>query len=80
MLVLTRKLNESIIIGENIRITLTLIRGQHVRIAIEAPEDMPILRSELLPVAAPSLATAAPLRRSAPIKPNITLGTTPRKS
>jgi carbon storage regulator len=83
MLVLSRKINETIIIGENIRITLALIRGQHVRIAIEAPEDIPILRGELLPVAVPSPAKAATPRRSsrgsAPVKPDIALGTIPRE-
>ena len=49
MLVLSRKINETIIIGENIRITLTSIRGQQVRIAIDAPHDVSIVREELLP-------------------------------
>ncbi len=49
MLVLSRKINETIIIGENIRITLTSIRGQQVRIAIDAPPDVSIAREELLP-------------------------------
>ncbi len=64
MLVLSRKVNETINIGEDIRITLTLIRGQHVRIAIEAPKDMPILRAELVQVPGPTPAKAAPLQRS----------------
>ena len=67
MLVLSRKINESIIIGEKIRITLTLIRGQHVRIAVEAPKAVPILRSELL-------ATGP-----GPVEPGIALATTPRE-
>jgi carbon storage regulator len=49
MLVLSRKINETIVIGGNIRITMTSIRGQQVRLAIEAPEEVPILREELLP-------------------------------
>jgi carbon storage regulator len=47
MLVLTRKLNESIIIDDGIRITVVGIRGQHVRLGIEAPDSVAIFREEL---------------------------------
>ncbi|MFO0952465.1 MAG: carbon storage regulator CsrA [Isosphaeraceae bacterium] len=47
MLVLTRKLNERIVIGDNIRITVVGIRGNHVRLGIEAPPEVTILRDEL---------------------------------
>jgi carbon storage regulator len=47
MLVLSRKLNESIIIDGDIRITIVGIRGNHVRVGIEAPASIPIIREEL---------------------------------
>jgi carbon storage regulator len=47
MLVLSRKLNESIIIDGDIRITVVGVRGHHVRLGIEAPDSVPILREEL---------------------------------
>jgi carbon storage regulator len=47
MLVLSRKLNESIIIDGNIRITIVGIRGNQVRVGIEAPGSVPIIREEL---------------------------------
>jgi carbon storage regulator CsrA len=47
MLVLTRKLNESIIVNGNIRIMVVGIRGNHVRIGIEAPGSVSIIRKEL---------------------------------
>ena len=52
MLVLSRKINEAIVIDSNIRITLLSIRGNHVRIGIEAPDSVSILREELLAPAA----------------------------
>jgi carbon storage regulator len=48
MLVLTRKIYETIVIGGNIRITITAIRGRQVRVAIDAPEHLSIIRGELV--------------------------------
>ncbi len=47
MLVLGRKTNESIIIGENIVITILGVEGERVKIGIDAPADISILRQEL---------------------------------
>ncbi|WP_145173170.1 carbon storage regulator CsrA [Gimesia aquarii] len=47
MLVLSRKKNEKIVIDENIIITIVEIRGDKVRLGIEAPRDVPIHRSEV---------------------------------
>ena len=47
MLVLTRKTQEQIQIGNNIKITILQVKGQAVRIGIEAPRDVRVLRSEL---------------------------------
>ena len=48
MLVLTRKTREAILIGHDIRVTIDRIDGQRVRIGIEAPEGVKILREELV--------------------------------
>ena len=48
MLVLSRKLNESILIGDHIRITVVGLRGNQIRLGIEAPGDVSIMREELL--------------------------------
>ena len=47
MLVLNRKLKECIQIGDSIVITVLEIRGKNVRIGIDAPREIPVLRSEL---------------------------------
>ena len=47
MLVLSRKKNESIVIAENIVITVVEIRGDKVRLGIEAPRDIPVHRREV---------------------------------
>ena len=47
MLVLSRKQNQSIIINENIRVTVVCIRGNQVRIGVEAPQSVPVFREEL---------------------------------
>jgi carbon storage regulator len=48
LLVLARKKNESIIIGENIEIIITEITEDKVKIGIRAPKNMKIFRKELL--------------------------------
>lgn len=47
MLVLTRKRNESIILGNNIEITVLDIDGDKIKIGIEAPMSISILRKEV---------------------------------
>jgi carbon storage regulator len=49
MLVLSRKLDEAIIIDGDVRIRVLGIRGQQVRLGIEAPDRCTIVREELLP-------------------------------
>ena len=47
MLILTRKKDEAIRIGEHIRIVLVQVKGGQVRLGIECPADMRVLREEL---------------------------------
>jgi len=49
LLVLTRKRNESINLTGEIKITVVEVRGDRVRLGIDAPEDVRIMRSELTP-------------------------------
>lgn len=49
MLVLSRRENEQICLGDSIRLTVVRLSGDRVRIGIEAPADVPILREELEP-------------------------------
>ena len=48
MLILRRRAGESLVIGDNIKITITDIYEGGVRLAIDAPRSIPILRSELM--------------------------------
>ena len=47
MLVLTRKSNQSIMIGDDIEISVLAIMGEKVRIGIEAPRSVPVFRREV---------------------------------
>jgi carbon storage regulator len=47
MLVLSRQRDQSIIIGDNIKITVVDIRGDKVRLGIEAPTEIPVHRQEV---------------------------------
>jgi carbon storage regulator len=48
MLVLSRNPNESIQIGDDIRVVVCEVRGQQVRLGIEAPEEVPIARNHTI--------------------------------
>ena len=47
MLVLTRKANQSIMIGDEIEISVLAIMGEKVRIGIQAPRSIPVFRKEV---------------------------------
>lgn len=49
MLVLSRRKNDSILIGDDIKILITEVRGGVVRLGIDAPKELRIMRHELLP-------------------------------
>jgi carbon storage regulator len=52
MLVLSRREKEGIVIGDRITVKVVRIRGNQVRLAIEAPEEVKVLRTELVDPAA----------------------------
>ena len=49
MLVLTRRKFETLCIGDNIKVTVVAIRGDKVRLGVEAPKDIRVQRNELGP-------------------------------
>jgi carbon storage regulator len=49
MLVLTRKLMEKLFIGDDICVTVVRLEGGQVRLGIDAPRDVPVVRAELVP-------------------------------
>ncbi|HUY88069.1 MAG TPA: carbon storage regulator [Pirellulales bacterium] len=72
MLVLTRKAQQQIQIGNNIVITILHVKGQAVRVGIEAPRDVRVIRSEIKhkdaqpeSLAEPAPAETPPPRRAA---------------
>lgn len=48
MLILQRKAGQSVLIGEDITVSVVAVDGGRVRLAISAPKDTPILRTELV--------------------------------
>ncbi|MEX2174521.1 MAG: carbon storage regulator [Pirellulaceae bacterium] len=49
MLVLSRKVGEKLIIGDNITVVINRVAGNRVTIGIEAPDDVRVIRGELKP-------------------------------
>lgn len=66
MLVLTRKANQSIMIGDDIEISILSVLGEKVRIGIKAPRDVPVFRKEVfLEIQAENLEAAGAAREAA---------------
>lgn len=65
MLVLSRKLGEKIVIGDQIVVTVVKIDRNQIRLGIEAPQDVAVYREEIAPrrPARPPLADAVALSR-----------------
>jgi len=66
MLILQRKAGESLLIGEDITVRVVSVDGTRVRLAISAPEDVPILRSELVTATAANRDSA--MEEAAPVE------------
>lgn len=64
MLILRRKKNESILIGDDIRVTITECASSGVRLAIEAPKQISVVREELFEAERMNKASLAPEKRS----------------
>lgn len=48
MLILSRKLGESIMIGDDIKITITEIHESYIKLGIDAPKDISVVRNEII--------------------------------
>ena len=77
MLILSRKRNESLIIDENIIVTVIDIRGDKVRLGIDAPREMPVQRQEVYEAvkreAVPRSAERTPKQPTPPTKTQVNL-------
>ena len=59
MLVLSRKVGEEIVIGDNIRVRVVSVQGNQIRLGFDAPREVSIQRAELLERAEREAATRA---------------------
>jgi carbon storage regulator len=66
MLVLTRRLDEKIMIGDDISVQIVSISGETVRIGIDAPQKLRILREEVYDLVKSENAAASTASRTAP--------------
>lgn len=66
MLILSRYIGETFIVGDGIAVTVVATRGGQVRLAVDAPRDVPILRSELIATPETNARPSAPVIRVKP--------------
>jgi carbon storage regulator len=71
MLVLTRKLMERLFIGDDICVTVVRLEGGQVRLGIDAPRDVSVVRAELVPDRAAPRFRSSPKSLSAPHRPPV---------
>lgn len=64
MLVLSRKIGERLVIGDNITVVVSRVAGNRVTLGIEAPTDVRIIRGELKPTASQIAGAGAPQTRT----------------
>lgn len=65
MLALARKVNQSIIINDNVEVTILEIKGDQIKIGIDAPKSVPIYRKEIYSQIQDSNVEAAKTKESA---------------
>lgn len=53
MLIITRKIGEELVIRDDVRVVILGVNGQQVKIGIEAPKEVPVIRGELIAGASP---------------------------
>jgi carbon storage regulator len=86
MLVLSRKINQAIMIGDNVRIVIVAVERDQVKVGIEAPRDIPVHRSEVYEeiqranrmAAEQPPAVAAPAKTGTAVAASLTVQTRPR--
>ena len=71
MLILSRKINEKVVIGENITVSIIEIRGDQVRIGIDAPKKIKVFRQEVFDAIKEENKAAT---KSAPVIPQVNFG------
>ena len=71
MLILSRKINEKVMIGDDITVSIIEIRGDQVRIGIDAPKNIKVFRQEVLDAIKAENKAAS---ESAPIIPQLDFG------
>ncbi len=74
MLVLSRKKNESIVINDDITIVVVEIRGDKVRLGVEAPKDVPVHRREVFDAIHRNESSSSRQNAGAPVNPGNSTG------